>query len=188
MLEHGFTPFPGDTDYASYGILIENPNPDTHLPIFTTVSITAKDVEGVVVATQSETILAIPPGQTTAVAGLIFDAGAATTLEILVNPSRWQTIDYQAGTWEYRNVRTVRQDYGGWRTTGELVSGFQTTREGVPVSVIYRNAAGAIVGGDTTYVDVVPVGGAIGFEVSSIADFPDVAATEVYAGTGRQQD
>jgi hypothetical protein len=93
----------------------------------------------------------------------------------------WETTTSAVGAFTASGVSTTARDYGGLQTNATLSSTFAKDLKEVVAVAIYRDANGAIVGGDRTYVDFVPAGGSAAVEISSFEDVPAPAATEVYA-------
>lgn len=69
---------------------------------------------------------------------------------------------------------------GQWLTTGELESRFETPQAFVQLVAIYRDAAGAIVGGGGGGVQAIAPGASVAFEIVDSSPYADVSATDVY--------
>jgi len=172
---------------ATYAVVVANPNA-TWVPTFVNLSITFYDAAGTVLTTQDEYLTAILPEGEAAVAGDAFDAGEAAEMEVQISrlsESDWQEIDEgEAGRYQYDRVQTVREQFGGMKTTGLVLSEFESEQNNIRVNVVYYDSAGAIVGGAFTYVDQVAPGGQAAFEASTFVTLPDVAETRVFAEVG----
>lgn len=178
VVEFGFTAFPGrNDDYVQYGVIIRNPNAAS-VSSFADVQISFFDASESLLTTDDELLATILPGQVTAIAGVAFDAGDASSMEVRVTGGDFEEIDFDTGELTYSDVSTRPGRFGGVRTTGRITSGFTGDQEDVQIIVIYRGASGDIVGGDITYVTV-PSEGETSFEVEPLGDF-DVEETEVY--------
>jgi hypothetical protein len=177
---NGFTQLPPDSinnSYASYGVVVQNPSTD----IATRVSLNVAfyNDAGVVVKADSPTIDVILPGQTAAYGDTVQVAGA-TRMEVQALVGDWETPTSTPGAFTASGVSTTARDFGGLQTNATLSSTFAKDLKEVVAVAIYRDGGGAIVGGDRTFVDFVPTGGQAAVEISSFADLPAPAATEVY--------
>lgn len=181
VVAQGFTFFPGDTNYASYGVVIENPNAAGWVAELTTVNLTFYDATGGVVAATDEYLSMALPGQRVALGGVVFDTEGAATLEVQMRVQSWEPIDFVPGAFTFEGVVTRPENFGRWTTEGLIKSTFEQDQESVEVVAIYYNSADQVVGGERTYVDFVPAGGQIGFEVSPLGEFAEIARTEMYA-------
>lgn len=178
---HGFTQMPPDSignSYMSYGVVIKNPNLNEYAEDVR-VNITMLDAAGAVVNSESDSIALILPGQEVAIGANTGAAGVAK-LDVQVLGEDWSKQVGPVGTFTTEGVQTRPDQYFGYNTTGTIVSTFAKNLENVQATAIYRNAEGAIIGGQFTYVDFVPAGGRIGFEISQSEKLPGVAATNVY--------
>jgi hypothetical protein len=92
----------------------------------------------------------------------------------------WQTATSTSGAFTASGVSTTARDYLGLQTNATLSSTFAKDLKEVVAVAIYRDAGGAIVGGDRTFVDFVSAGGQTAVEITSLSDLPAPAATEVY--------
>lgn len=178
---NGFTQLPPDSigaSYLSYGVVVQNPSSD----IATRVSLNVAfyNDTGVVVKADSPTIDVILPGQTAAY-GETLQAAGAVRMEVQALVGDWQTPSGTPGAFTASGVSTTPRDYLGLQTNATLSSTFAKDLKQVVAVAIYRDAGGAIVGGDRTFVDFVPAGGQAAVEISSFGDLPAPAGTEVYA-------
>lgn len=182
--EKGFSVVPSEYDeatrYLSYAALVTNPNPDTHVATYVDVNVSFTDAAGTVVKTASETIAVLLPGQTVAVGDTLIDAPAEVAgMDVQVRPDGWEEVDEPLGAFEVRDVTHTVGEFGA-TTTGTIASTFADDIESPRVVAVYRDASGAIVGGDFTYADFVPAGSDIGVEVSAYTELPNVASAELY--------
>lgn len=181
----GFSVVPSEydeaTSYLTFAALVTNPNPDTHVATFVDVNVSFTDAAGTVVKTASEHIAALLPGQTVAVGDTLIDAPAEVTgMDVQVRADDWEEVDEPLGAFEVRDVTYTVGEFGA-TTTGTIASTFAEDIESPLVVAVYRDDAGAIVGGDFTFADFVPAGSDIGVEVSTLTAVPDVASAELYA-------
>lgn len=178
---NGFTQLPPDSigsSYVSYGVVVQNPSDD----IATRVSLNVAfyNDAGVVVKAESPSIDVILPGQTAAY-GETIPAAGATRMEVQALVGTWQTATTTTGAFTASGVSTTPREYLGLQTNATLSSTFAKDLKSVVAVAIYRDAGGAIVGGDRTFVDFVPAGGSAAVEITSFSDLPAPAGTEVYA-------
>lgn len=178
IVEFGFTGIPGDTSVAQYAVIIENPNPTGWIAARARLRISFFDADGSLLTTEKTYIEAVLLGQTTAVAGPVFEAGEAESMEVLLFQPEWHEIDFTPHRFTFSDVRTRDQQFGGVRTTGRITSEFEDDQEDVQVTVVYRNGQGDVIGGETTYVSV-PSMQTASFEVSPLGEL-DPASEEVY--------
>ncbi len=178
IVEFGFTGIPGDTSVAQYAVIIENPNPTGWIAARARLQISFFDADGSLLTTEKTYVEAVLLGQTTAVAGPVFEAGEAESMEVLLFQPEWNEIDFTPDRFTFSDVRTRDQQFGGVRTTGRITSEFEADQEDVQVTVVYRNGQGDVIGGETTYVSV-PSMQTASFEVSPLGEL-DPASEEVY--------
>lgn len=164
--------------YVSYGVVVRNPNATVYAENVR-VSITFLDAGSKVVASKSETISVILPAQEAAI-GDTTSAADVTKIDVQVLGDDWSDPLEPVGAFRTEGVSTRQQQYGGLKTTGTIVSTFAKNIENPKAVVIYKDASGAVLGGAYTYVDFVPAGGRIGFEVTGSVAVPGVTSTSVY--------
>lgn len=177
-----------ELDSASYAVVIENPN-STWWPRFVNVRITFLDAEGRALTTETQNITGILPESETAVAGEALRAGGTTTMAVEVSslnllPNRIRSSLGDTGRYDYERVETARDESGEIKTTGLVVSRFESEQINVPIAVVYYDAVGEVVGGAVTRVDQLPPGGQAAFEASTSVTLPDVAETHVFGQIG----
>jgi hypothetical protein len=178
LVDSGFTAVTGDTDFASYGIIFENPNPSRWVASSTSVNITFRDSGGQVVAAEDSFLALGLPDQRVALGTVAFDAGEAATMDVQYRVT-WEEVDFTTGAFTFTGVKTSCDEFS-CRTTATIASSFDEDQESVEVVAIYRDAGGDIIAGDFTYADFVPAGGSVGVEISTFHSF-QVATTELYA-------
>jgi hypothetical protein len=163
-------------------VVVRNPNPSRWSASAMPVRIDVLDEAGSTVATESEFITLLP-GQTGAVVGVIPGGKGAATVDATFEEGLryWFTYDHVTGDLDFDRVQT-RRGTSGPRTSGEVRSLFTDPQEGVQVVAVYRDKDGAILGGDSTYLRVLPVEGALPFEMDGVSTIPPrrIASTEVY--------
>lgn len=182
IVEQGFTlGVASDTSWAQVGVVVENPNSSTHVARFVSVQLTFYDADFRLAGSGEELITAVLPGQRAALGTSIFDVENAVEMEVVIRTD-WMEIDFAPGEFTFDQVTTEREQFGGWQTQGLILSTFEAEQESVHVVAIYKDAAGAVLGGEFTFVDFVPAGGQSPFEMSTFSQFDvEVATTEMYA-------
>lgn len=187
LADSGFTAFGAGDDYGSYAVIVENPN-EEWVAQRVDIQVTFYDAAGVILGVENEFLFAILPGGRGALGRTAFDAGTATRMEVNIQQpgeANWIKVEpASTGGYTFENVNTSRDEFGGHTTTGVIRSSFEADQENVEVVAVYRNSAGAIVGGDFTFVDLVPGEGQSTFEVNTFVTFGDLAQTEMYADLG----
>jgi len=178
---NGFTQLPPNSigsSYLTYGVVVQNPSDDIATSV--SLNIAFYNDAGVVVKATDQTISVILPGQSAAY-GESLQAAGATRMEVQALVGRWEEATTTSGAFTASGITTTPREYLGLQTNATLSSTFAKDLKQVVAVAIYRDAAGAIVGGDRTYVDFVPTGGSTAVEITSFTDLPAPAGTEVYA-------
>lgn len=175
--DFGFTLDSGD---AAYALILTNPNPATFVASFTSVQLTFYEGSNPL-HTEEDYSGKILPGQTTAVTGEAFDVGGhPDRMTVRLGEPNWDEIDFTAGSFTISDIKTKKQEFGGWKTTGILRSTFVQRQENIRLDAVYRNAAGDVLGGDFTYLDFVDPDAEISFDIDTFVDFKGIDSTEVY--------
>ncbi len=159
-------------------MIVQNPSDDIASSV--SLNVAFYNDAGVVVKADNPTIDVILPGQTAAYGESVQVAGA-TRMEVQALVGRWETATTTTGAFTASGVSTTPRDYLGLQTNATLSSTFAKDLKSVVAVAIFRDAGGAIVGGDRTFVDFVPAGGSAAVEITSFSDLPAPAGTEVYA-------
>lgn len=148
------------------------------------VTVTGTDAQGNVTFSREETFCTAYPGQTVSMADFVTGAGSTTDVTSSVNqpvtPPR-QLPDDQRVTLEARNVTLSTDDLGNPTATGVVARG---TGEGegsrVRVDVVFRDAAGRLVGMGEDYPAMPAVGGTTSFQASDLQVPGKATSCEVY--------
>ena len=177
LVGYGFTYFPGSTPTASYGIVINNPNPNTWVGSVS-MNITFLGPDGSVVGSEDEYIWTALPGKMTGIGDTAFPDSKVTKMEVTLD-TEWTEIDYEPGAFSFSKVKTTSDQYST-ETKGLITSSFSEKQDSVQVNAIYRNKSGRIVGGDFTYVNNVAAGRSTSFKLSTLDKIPGVTKTELY--------
>lgn len=181
IVESGFTYFPGDTEYVQYAIVFENPNPSEWVAERTSVTITWYDSGGGVAGSEQANLSLGLPGQRVALGGVSFDIASPAEMDVQFRVGDWTHVDFTPGQFTFSGVTTTNEQFGGSTTKGIIHSSFDMDQEFVSIIAVYKNAAGNVLGGDSGYAQFVPAGGQVGFEVSPLGEWNDIATTDVYA-------
>lgn len=181
VVEHGFTQVPAG-EYSSpqvtYGVVFANSG--TAIAVDARVQITFTGADGAVVSAEEDYLTAVLPGQRAALGASVYDLDGVTAMSVQVLPGGTEPADDVAGNFEVTQVATSAEEYGGLTTTATIASPFSKDLQDLYATAIHRGPDGAIVGGDFTYLSFVPAGGTAGVEISTAADLPAPASSEVY--------
>jgi hypothetical protein len=171
----------GRGEEAAYYALLRNPNPSGWMATWMPVRVDLLDDEGGLVSPYDKA-LTLLPGQTGANTGYRGEAEGATQLDVVVanSESDWTEVPEIPGDLTFSQLKTKVTDTGT-KTTGRVSSTYDTQVESVNVYVVYRDASGAVVGANNTYIDFIPAAGDANFMLENWSEKkPDVASTEVY--------
>lgn len=175
-----------DGRYWWFVVIVDNPNQDAALgSAFEGVKVEAVDADGVILQTSGASGPFLP-GRS-AVTGTLYDVGSSAITELNVigpDPSTSATLaPGEIETFAFDSVESVSNE---WSTTiSGIVSGtFTDELAQFRVVIIGRDASGAIQGGDSTYVDRLPVGGKVRFQIDSYEPYPAGTTYEVFGNFG----
>lgn len=169
--------------WVYYGFALKNTNKDVEAQM-PTVTITGKAEDGSIVFSDKQTLFVVLPGETVHYGFQAGNGTAPATVEFKANEPSWvdsQTLDEDVFT--VSNTAEVPDSYGGVSYTGELTANYDLDKKQysqVAVSVIARDASGAINYGNTTFVDTPSKGESEPFEISCF-NMPEHSSFEVYA-------
>ena len=175
--DQGFTGGAGGTDSVAYGLVLTNPNLDLaahRMPVMVDFFDQAGDF-----LAGDEVFVTLLPTQTTAIAGNVFGAGAAVRMELGV-PDDPTAFVAPATAGRFEITGSTYFDDGLVITTGELTSRFGSDQPSVGVTVIYRDSAGAIVGGANGGIELVEAGERAAFDIVDGTSYPEITSTELY--------
>jgi hypothetical protein len=190
VVDEGFSNFMGgvngDEPQASYGFIVENTGTDVVTDI--SINISAYDAGGTAVATDSETIWVLRPGERIGIGDEFYGttlAGPIERVEVNVGePSNFSAEEVPAeGTLTAEGITTSADDYSV-TTTFTATSTYAEQVDSPSVYAIYRDANGQIIGGSFGFVDFVPANGSVAGEIRSYEVIPAIAITEVYLDPG----
>lgn len=190
VVDEGFQPFMGGYDQdertASYGFILENTSDEVATDI--SISVSAFDASGTALASASHNVYVLRPGETMGLGDEFYGENFASDVaevQIQVSePSEYGLDDVpDEGTLTAEGVTTTSDEYG-LTTTFTATSTYGEQIDSPQAYAIYRDAAGAIIGGSTGYLDFIAPNGSTAGEVTSWDLIPNVASTEVYIDPG----
>lgn len=153
--------------YLYYAVILHNPNADYSVQ-FPEFRVTAKDSEGLLLGTETQTLSIIYSGQDFCYAGLAFeveDKPATVDVEI-VPPDDYNIQKPQSLT--HPNYEPMMAENVVVRTDsimGEIKNNNDYAIDMAVVTVIFRDENGNIVAGDSTFVDKIAANGSIPFDI-----------------------
>lgn len=191
VTEFGYSTWQGEFDDGarlSWAAIVENPNPtDSWVATSADVSVSFFDAGGSVVASATDTIALILPGQRAAVVGSDSpfgnpDLALIASMEVRLGEPRWEEAREALGAFTVSDVQIRYGEFGDATVTGQVASTFADEITDAYANAVYRDSAGAIVGGDFTFIDFIPPGDSIPFEISGFGSPPAATGAEVYIG------
>lgn len=172
-----------DYGHVHYAYALRNTS-DTEPVVLPTVKVTGKAEDGTVLFAEESGQMIAFPGQTTYIGQLAAgNAGKPATVDFAVVPKT----SYKASdadkpvTFDVSAVASRTDDWGGTTFTGEVIptsEGYAFTT--IRLTLILRDLQGAIVYGDSGYVDQQGDGKAVAFSIME-QGLPEYASYEVHA-------
>lgn len=211
VVEQGFTTFQsGDDLLGSYGFVVENTGdePFEDVPVSLTFLDSAGNVVGEDSGISGTTIGLVQPGEQLAVAGAlntvslgILDPGTTDVAEMEIafgEPGFDATYGDLPpdGTIEVSAIASLAEANGDHETTFTMTSTYPVEIQEPKAYLIYRNAAGDIIGGARSggldgAMPFLPADGSATFTITAILpvqNLADIAETEVYIDPGARLD
>lgn len=170
---------PTSTVYVHWIAVIKNPNADAY-GIFPVLRVTARDVAGKVLATDDQTLGELPPGMTIAFSSQLDTKEKPAKVEVIYSKVEWHDTKTKVSDYKEfaaKGVAFRKNVYGGLKITGEITNPFPAAIDGMAVTALLRDAAGKLIGGSTTFTEVLPSSGTQPFELD--ADQPKTAVKNV---------
>lgn len=167
--EHRVSSGYGDT-YVHWTVVIENPNDDVY-GTFPTVSITGRDAAGKVVGTEDQVLDSLPPGGVIAFSGQASMTEEPAKVEIAYKSVDWydtKSVPADYPPFPTRDISYKSQEFGGLVVTGEVVNPYEFAVESIAATALFRDAAGKLVGGTTSYLDDLPAGASMPLQVEEL--------------------
>lgn len=184
IVDFGFSTYRAysDTTRASWAVVVRNPNVDTWVASSVDVTVTFLNADGNLVHSESSSISMVLPGQSAAVAAsTVDDVAGAASMRVQARTGYWETSDVQNfGSFASEQVTLRKAEFGGWNVLGLVQSTFATDVTDVYAIAVLRDANGAILGGEWTFVNFIPARSDTSFNVSVDPDIVAAATAEVY--------
>lgn len=179
-----------DYGTAHFAAIIENPNQSwaaENIP----VTVTVRDAGGTVLNTTNDSITLMFPAGKTAISGSVSAPSGTASLEVSakVNSNAWTKGDDVTQKSFYdllpiSGINEITDNYGGTTVAGEVTNNSEGTFSLTRVNVVWRDASGAIVGGDYTYLNGdFPAGSTQAFSTIS-QEVPEHASVDAYLDCG----
>jgi hypothetical protein len=181
VANQGFLQLPPDASgesKVSYAVLVTNPRA-SQVATDVRLVIAFRDASGRLLETKDKDLDVLLPGQTGAVAGDSDITGAAG-MRVQAFVGAWAPAPGTAGRLTVTGVHTTPTAGGGATTTATLHSTFTRDLNDAKAVAVYYDQAGHIVGGESSDLDVIPAGRAIGVVIEAKSAPPGIARTEVY--------
>ena len=155
----GFSKWQYTNSYNVGGILV-NPN-KTQGAVQTVLTVNAYGANNVVLGSRQEYVGPIPPGQEMGFSSYASgDAGAVARVEVVPRVTSWQTMS-SSPMFTFENTAFL-----GNKITGVIASGITKNVTKVRVIAVLLDSAGNALGAGFAFVDNVPAGQKVPFEVS----------------------
>ena len=142
------------------------------------VTITLNNAAGAVVNSDEETVAVMYPGETVAVTHSGQVTGAAS-MKVQALVSSTTSYTQPPATFTTSGVNTTNDGYV-MTTVGTVTSTASAQLQNTEATAVYYNAAGAIMGGDFTFVNFIPANGSTSFSIGGTNLIPGVASTQVF--------
>jgi hypothetical protein len=180
LVDYGYSTYEGydGSPSGSYAFILENTTDETKHDFGVTVAV--YDKSDTVVATGSHTVYVLRPGARIGIGDEVLEdlPNGIGKIDIQLEEGFGGTTPPD-GEVTVADVATQSDEFS--TTTTFTVSSTYGQQLDTPYAyAVYRNEAGAIVGGAYSFVDLVPSGGKASGEVSSFDVIPGVASAEVY--------
>ena len=171
--------------YVSYAFALRNTS--TTLQVrYPEVAITGRAKDGSIVFSQTQTLNMAFPNQTIYDAGQAGQGTAPATVDFVVlSPNEYNVTETRGtATFPISGISKVRNNDGGTTFNGEVsavTDGFEPSDgQQIKVSLVLRDKQGAIIYGETAFVDWPDNGQSMPFSIL-VYDLPDYTSYEAYA-------
>lgn len=175
---------PTATVYTHWVAVIRNPNANAY-GLFPVLRVTARDAAGKVLGTADQTLMELPPGVTIAFSSQLDLKQLPAKVEVLYSKIEWHDTDTRASDYKSFSAKGVTfekvQFVGGLKIVGELTNPFPTAVDGMAVTALLRDASGRLLGGATTFTQVLPAAGTQPFELNADQPKATVKSVQVLA-------
>lgn len=183
IADSGYSTFTAydDSTRASWAAVLTNPNDDLWLATSIDVTVTMLDDAGSVLASESDSLAVLLPGQSGAVTGsTLDDVDGLADIRVQARVRNWEREDGPFGSFETSDVSVREDQFGGWTATGQVASTFTEDFDDVYATAVFRDSDGAIIGGAFTFIDFVPGNGDTSFQIDALDDIDGVESSEVF--------
>lgn len=183
IADSGFSTYTAydDSTRASWAVVLTNPNSDHWLAASIDVTVTMLDDAGAVLASESDSLAVLLPGQSGAVTGSPFeDLEGLADIRVQARVRNWERQEGPFGSFDTSGVSVREAQFGGWTVTGEVASTFTDDFDDVYGVAVFRDVDDAIVGGAFTFIDFVPGEGDTSFQIDAYDELTGVDNAEVY--------
>ncbi len=164
-------------DYLYYSIHLYNPN-DSYIVKLPSFRITARDASGVPLGTEEQTLMEIYPLHDSWHAFMGFSVEEEpATVDVEILPSKDYNIK-KVSSAEHKEFKplevinsAIRDGSIGKKLVGEVKNDNDYEIKRAVVTIVFRDENGALIGGDSCFVEDVPAGGTAAFEKSLYIKF-----------------
>jgi hypothetical protein len=189
VTEYGFSTWQEEFDDGarlSWAVVVSNPNPaDSWLATSTDVRVSFYDAGGGVISSATDTVALLLPGGQAALVGSDSpfsnpDLGLIASMDVRLGQPQWEEADGPLGAFEVSGVQVRTGQFGDSTVTGQVASTFADEIEDAYAVAVCRDAAGAIIGGDFTFIEFIPSGETTPFEISGFGSPPGTSSADVF--------
>ena len=163
--------------YIYYSIKIENPNSEV-VAEYPSFRIVARDADGNVLGTEEQTLSEIYPGSTAGFAFLGPETSSepdTVEFELIESDDLWiaESDAVYPGFIELStvNVNATQDELGGMSYSGEIVNTNEFDIDSAAVCILFKDADGKMIGGDSTFVDYIKANGNTAFTLDVFGDY-----------------
>ncbi|GAB2846696.1 hypothetical protein GCM10022221_52590 [Actinocorallia aurea] len=160
--------------WIRWATVLHNPN-TLYWCELPTVQVTVRDAYGKVIGSEEQVLTVLPPRTKIAWAGLLeVNGNRPHTLEITPRPADWyptQARPEDFPPFDYENV-AMEVPEGACEVTGEIRNPYAEAVEEVALVALFRDARGALIGGDMSFVQGLPAHGSVPFKIEGTVAAP----------------
>jgi hypothetical protein len=174
------------TVFVLWTAVIENPNTDFYGE-FPTITITARDANGLVIGTEDQVLNELPPGGTVAFSSQMTATKVPATVGFSAAKTRWQRTDTKPSDYPAftsRGISVTPTDTPSvYTVTGEIVNPYGSEVDQLSVTALFRDASGKLLGGAGEFLNNLPARGSRPFEFNRYYVPGSVSRVEIVANT-----
>jgi hypothetical protein len=180
LVAAGVCGYGGRVGHVTYGIVVQNVGDQPLKDVFLDVEIRGRG-DDAVGDPQSYRLMVIEPGQQLGVGHDVLLQRGAEEATLRIQASQPPVVEEPEARADITTTNVTSTVEGrARRTSFELTSSYPFAVHGIDVYVVYRDAAGVIVGGETDQVGVVEANGRASHTVIGNYRNPDITQAEVY--------